>query len=778
MNALSDIAALRAELWAAGHRPVPIYGPDEPVTSAGKRPKGTAWQEAARRNPPAALTTPPQPDAPSTGILCDGLRAVDIDIDDADAAERLEALALSMFGPAPVRYRANSPRRLILLRAAEGAPGKLVLAGTLGKVEILGTGQQFVSHGLHPSGVVLQWRPEPPERVTRDTLPAVSEAEISEFMERAASVIGASYQAEAGRQRETTTPSPAHAGEAEVRAALNRIPNKGPANWEWFNKIGLAIYAARGGAPDGLVLFEEWARQNPEYEEAETRERWANYHRHPPNRTGLASLLRFANDATVSEKQPLFRAPPPAPEYPVQAMGELGRAAEAVNRETQAPISMCAQSVLAAATLAIQMHWDVILPGGRRRPLTGLYTSVAASGERKTTVDNLALRAVHAFEQQLSAQRETEMQIFADAHDAWKAARAAAVKAGKGNRVTIQAALHAIGSEPKAPPQSMVLVADPTPEALVMHLADGRPWGGLFTSEGGMLLGGAAFNDEARVRSGALLNQLWDGEPIRRRRVTTGTQFLPGRRCTVHIMLQPVLVQRLFADSELDGIGLLARTLVVAPDSTAGNRMYRASDPLALAELDAFDARITRLLHRKPRTRDGNPEALDPRPVELSAEAAKLWIAFFNETEVAQQAGGIYASIKPFASKVAEHAGRLGAILTLYADPDATEVSAEAMEGGIALARHYAAEMLRLEGTAGVNDELRRADDLRRWWEETGDIAMHLSRAYQLGPNCIRSAATARAAFGALVDHGYAMPMRAGIIVDGKARREAWRLAE
>ena len=76
----------------------------------------------------------------------------------------------------------------------------------------------------------------------------------------------------------------------------------------------------------------------------------------------------------------------------------------------------------------------------------------------------------------------------------------------------------------------MVLVADPTPEALVMHLADGRPWGGLFTSEGGMLLGGAAFNDEARVRSGALLNQLWDGEPIRRRRVTTGTQFLPGRR--------------------------------------------------------------------------------------------------------------------------------------------------------------------------------------------------------------------------------------------------------
>lgn len=143
-----------------------------------------------------------------------------------------------------------------------------------------------------------------------------------------------------------------------------------------------------------------------------------------------------------------------------------------------------------------------------------------------------------------------------------------------------------------------------------------------------------------------------------------------------------------------------------------------------------------------------------------------------------QRAGGIYASIKPFASKVAEHAGRLGAILALYADPDATEVSAEAMKGGIALARHYAAEMLRLEGTAGINEELRRADELRRWWEATGEQAMHLARAYQSGPNCLRNSATARAAFLTLEEHGYAVAIRTGTIVDGKARREAWRLVD
>ena len=86
-----------------------------------------------------------------------------------------------------------------------------------------------------------------------------------------------------------------------------------------------------------------------------------------------------------------------------------------------------------------------------------------------------------------------------------------------------------------------MLVSDPTPEALVLHLADGRPWAGVFTAEGGILVGGSAFNDESRMRTGALLNTLWDGEPIRRKRVMTGTSFLPGRRCSAHVMLQPVV---------------------------------------------------------------------------------------------------------------------------------------------------------------------------------------------------------------------------------------------
>jgi hypothetical protein len=61
--------------------------------------------------------------------------------------------------------------------------------------------------------------------------------------------------------------------------------------------------------------------------------------------------------------------------------------------------------------------------------------------------------------------------------------------------------LDEVGPEPKPPPHPMLLVSDPTPQAIILHLAE-RPWGGVFTSEGGILIGGAAF---ARALGGSVL---------------------------------------------------------------------------------------------------------------------------------------------------------------------------------------------------------------------------------------------------------------------------------
>jgi hypothetical protein len=230
-----------------------------------------------------------------------------------------------------------------------------------------------------------------------------------------------------------------------------------------------------------------------------------------------ADGVSFAQGITLEatappEKRPLFRALPPAPAFPVEALGPLASAAIAIHQRTQAPVAIAAQSVLAAATLAVQAQRDVALPGGGQKPLTAIFVSVADSGERKSSVDRIALAAIHKVEDEWRQQAQRDAVAYVNAKAAWDAAREHTKRACKGDIAALRAAFDALGPEPRSPPHPMLLVADPTPEALTLHLADGRPMAGVFTAEGGLLIGGAAFNDESRMRTAALLNTLWDGE--------------------------------------------------------------------------------------------------------------------------------------------------------------------------------------------------------------------------------------------------------------------------
>ncbi len=408
--------------------------------------------------------------------------------------------------------------------------------------------------------------------------------------------------------------------------------------------------------------------------------------------------------------------------------------------------------------------------------MTAIFVSVAESGERKTTVDKVALAEVYAAEEEWREAARDELTRYKADLAGWKAAEDSIRKKGKGDRALIRDGLIALGPEPKAPPHPMLLIADPTPEALILHLADSRPWGGVFTAEGGLLVGGAAFNDESRMRTGALLNTLWDGDPIRRRRVVTGAAYLPGRRCSAHVMMQTVVAERLFGDAMLDGIGMLARVLLVAPETTAGTRFFREVPQECRTILADYRARLGRLLRRPPATKQDDAGVLDPPVMSLSPEARHLWIAFHDSAERRIAPGGDLAPIRAWGAKAAEHAGRLAAVLALYADADAMEVPAEHLACGIALVEHYAVEMLRLAGAGAVSPDLRLADRLLHWWQARKDPRLHLATIYQRGLNAIGDAETARRIVGILAEHGHARRLPAGTELEGKPRREAWEL--
>src|SRR5262249_45356513 len=131
---------------------------------------------------------------------------------------------------------------------------------------------------------------------------------------------------------------------------------------------------------------------------------------------------------------PLVREVQAAPPSPTEALGPvLGGAAPAVHEHVQSPLAMCGQAVVAAATLAVQGHADVELATGQIKPLSNFFLTVAASGERKTATDQLALAAVRKHEEMLAEKYTAERLSYLNDNEAWDAGRRRAVNTHKGN---------------------------------------------------------------------------------------------------------------------------------------------------------------------------------------------------------------------------------------------------------------------------------------------------------------------------------------------------------
>jgi putative DNA primase/helicase len=95
------------------------------------------------------------------------------------------------------------------------------------------------------------------------------------------------------------TPNPNLQADAlEIAAALKNIPNDGPADWVWWNRVAMAVWAATGGSEMGWHAMDAWSARNPSYGATETRERWDHYRTSPPTKIGAGTLFYLAAEAS------------------------------------------------------------------------------------------------------------------------------------------------------------------------------------------------------------------------------------------------------------------------------------------------------------------------------------------------------------------------------------------------------------------------------------------------------------------------------------------------
>lgn len=494
----------------------------------------------------------------------------------------------------------------------------------------------------------------------------------------------------------------------------------------------------------------------------------------PESVANVAAVADTPLEISITAPEPLRRSMPEALEYPSGALGPtLGDAVDAIHDVVQSPRALAGQSVLAAASLAAQAHADVLIDG-RREPLSLWSVTVGESGERKSAGDTWALREHRAYErEQLERflQERADHEIVAAAFDMAK--RQASNKKGAD---AIRTALEELGPEPCSPLQPLLLVNEPTLEGLQKLFERARPSIGLFSDDAGDFLGGHSMNKENKIKSVAGFSRLWDAGEFSRVRSGDGAVKVFGKRLAMHLMIQPVIAETVFSDEILTGQGFLARCLMAWPKSTVGGRTYVERDLSSDRAMLAYWRTTRQLLEMPPILRPGSRNELEPRTMTLTSTAKRLWVDAQNELERCQAPTGAFAMVRAWASKAGAQILRIAGVITLVENSSASTIQYEAIERARLLTLHHINEAARIVGTSAVPTQIRHAEAILRWCQETSRTLVYSRDALRLGPNAIRTLPAFNAAMKVLEDSGSAIPIKGGCVLDGSRRRKVWKV--
>lgn len=83
----------------------------------------------------------------------------------------------------------------------------------------------------------------------------------------------------------------------EIIAALAVIPND-DAEWDQYNRIGMACFDAFNGSDEGCDAFHMWAKKSKKYNAEDTDEKWRKYKGSPPKQLTVGTLFHLASEAS------------------------------------------------------------------------------------------------------------------------------------------------------------------------------------------------------------------------------------------------------------------------------------------------------------------------------------------------------------------------------------------------------------------------------------------------------------------------------------------------
>lgn len=480
-----------------------------------------------------------------------------------------------------------------------------------------------------------------------------------------------------------------------------------------------------------------------------------------------------ANDVWP-ELQPLI-AHTEAQDYPIDALPPLIRCAVMeVCGFVKAPVPLVAMSALAALSVAIQAHTDVQRDIKLEGPCGLFLCGIADSGERKTSCDGYFTKAIHDYQDREREKAKPLIQAYETDLDVWKSKRGgiqekikSLAKEGKPTNL-LESQLHELDRDkPKAPRVPRLIYSDATPEALASNLVNGWPSGGVFSNEGGIVLGGHAMNKDVAMRNMARLNKLWDGTVAASEGITTESYGDTTARLTMSLQVQEPTLRAFFDNTKglARGTGFLARFLVAWPTSTMGTRMF-TPPPDGWPALAAFNARLTAVLDRTaPVDEDG---MLTPAMLTLAPDAKAAWVTFHDAIEAELKTGGELYDLRDVGSKAADNVARMAALFHVFAG-SIGPADFDCVESAVQIVTWHLFEAKRFLGELAMPAELANPMRLETWMldycRREGTDKVSTKTVQQFGPGGLREKAVIDSTVKELAELG-----RARIVKGGKRK--------
>lgn len=228
------------------------------------------------------------------GIKTEHTPLVDIDCYDKKIVRKMIEKATELCGEGLARigqdpktgllYRTDEPFRKVTSRTYLDEEGRRV------KLEVLGKGQQFVSHAIHPdTGQSYRWpSKDHPGNVAADDLNLIDRdaaEELADYFDELAEEKGwqiATKGRESLDDRDYDPDDPfIDAKETvgfsieEQRARLMTIP--GNTDYDLWTDIGMALYHENNGSQDGLYLWHEWSADAYNYDSDALDAKWPSF---------------------------------------------------------------------------------------------------------------------------------------------------------------------------------------------------------------------------------------------------------------------------------------------------------------------------------------------------------------------------------------------------------------------------------------------------------------------------------------------------------------------